>query len=212
MEARAPLSKGRVIEAAVELADEVGLESLSMRKLANKLDVEAMSIYYHVANKDEILDGIIEYAVGEVDLGAGPDWRSTIRDIAVSVNRTLRSHPWASTLWMGRITPGPLRLRYMDTVLGTFAQGGFSPQLTHHAFHAFENHVIGFALQAGTFPFEPEELADVGAAFLATLPGHFPHLIEHVRQHLEPTPDGVTDFEFGLDLLLDGLEGAKNRN
>ena len=209
-EARVPLSRDRVLEAAIRLADAGGIESLSMRKLAQELGVEAMTLYYHVANKDDILNGMVDIVLGEFDLPSrGAEWKPEIRRTAVSANEVLVLHPWAASLVLTAAGISPARLRYMDSILGCFRDAGFSAEMTDHAYHAVESHIMGFTLwEVGMNLGSQEELAELATNFLEALPvDEFPHLAEHVEQHLKPRdPEDEGEFAFGLDLILDGLE------
>jgi AcrR family transcriptional regulator len=214
-EPRRPLSRERVLRAALALADRGGLDSLSMRRIAEELGVEAMSLYYHVANKDAILDGIIDVVAGEIDLPTvGTDWKAALRQNAISARNALLRHPWACNLWMSHRGDGPARLRHEEWMLRTLRAAGFSKELTYHAFHILESHLLGFALQQLSFPHKGEELAGLAADFLRQLPAdEYPHFAEHVRQHLEPPEPRHGDeggFELGLDLILDGLERVRD--
>jgi AcrR family transcriptional regulator len=205
-EPRAPLSRDRVLHAAIRLADEGGIESLTMRKLGRALGVEAMSLYKHVANKDDVLDGIVDLVEGEIELpSSAQGWAAAIRTCAISAHEVLRRHPWAPSLIMTRFRPA--RLRYMDWLLGQLRGAGFPPQLTYHAYHALDSHILGFTLWEAGHSVDTEDLADAVATFLQELPAdHYPHFAEHVRQHLtEPGLDDVGGFQFQLDLILDGL-------
>jgi AcrR family transcriptional regulator len=211
---RVPLSRERVLSAAIRLADEGGIESLTMRKLAQALGVEAMSLYNHVANKGEIVDGIVDRVVSEIELPAGADnWDTAIRRCAISAHDVLLRHPWACSLVMSPArSPAALsaRMRYIEWLLGRLREAGFPPELAYHAYHALDSHILGFTLwqlghSAGT-----DDMADFAATFLGELPaGEFPYLAEHIRQHLAPSSNGDSEFEFGLDLILDGLERAR---
>jgi AcrR family transcriptional regulator len=209
-EQRAPLSRERVLRAAIDLADAGGIGSLSMRRLAQELGVEAMSLYHHVANKDDILSGIADLVVEEYEIPSpGPDWKASIRRTAVSAYRVLLRHPWAASLLLAGTTPSVARLRYMDALLGTLRGAGFSAEMTDHAYHALDSHIMGFTLWVtGMNLPSDEQFTDLAQGFLARLPAdEMPHLVEHVHQHLKPRdPDDKPEFEFGLDLLLDGLE------
>jgi AcrR family transcriptional regulator len=209
-EQRAPLSRERVLRAAIDLADAGGIGSLSMRRLAQELGVEAMSLYHHVANKDDILSGIADLVVEEYEIPSpGPDWKASIRRTAVSAYRVLLRHPWAAGLLLAGTTPSVARLRYMDALLGTLRGAGFSAEMTDHAYHALDSHIMGFTLWVtGMNLPSDEQFTDLAQGFLARLPAdEMPHLVEHVHQHLKPRdPDDKPEFEFGLDLLLDGLE------
>jgi AcrR family transcriptional regulator len=207
---RAPLSKQRVLRAAVALADRGGVGSLSMRKLAQELGVEAMSLYHHVANKDDILDGIVDVVFGEVDLPSGEaDWKAAMRRRAISAREALRRHPWAIGLMESRSTPGPATLRHHDAVLGILRSAGFSVELAAHAFSVLDSYIYGFALQESSLPFHtPEELAAVAEMILGNLPAdEYPHFTEIAVEHaLQPGYDYGNEYLFGLDLILDGLE------
>jgi AcrR family transcriptional regulator len=209
---RAPLSKERVLRAAVALADRGGVGSLSMRKLAQELGVEAMSLYHHVANKDDILDGIVDVVFGEVDVPSGQaDWKAAMRRRAISAREALRRHPWAIGLMESRSTPGPATLRHHDAVLGILRSAGFSVELAAHAFSVLDSYIYGFALQESSLPFHtPEELAAVAEMILGNLPAEeYPHFTEIAVEHaLQPGYDYGNEYLFGLDLILDGLERA----
>lgn len=207
-EPRFPLSKERVLRAAIDLADEGGIESLTMRRLAQALGVEAMSLYYHVANKDEILAGIVDMVVSEFELpSARAGWKTALRRTAISAHDTLVRHPWAANLMLsGEV--GPARKRYMDGILGCLRLGGFSARMTHHAYHALDSHILGFTLWQVGITADGDDLPDRATTFLRELPvGEYPHLAEHVEQHLRESGDEEEgEFEFGLGLILDGLE------
>ncbi len=208
-----PLSKERVLGAAVALADERGIAALSMRTLAQELGAGAMSLYHHVAGKDELLGGMVDLVVREIDLPASEgEWKPAIRGSVISFHEALRRHRWAANLMMTPDRVLPARLRYMDALLGRLRQAGFSADMTHHAYHALDSHIVGFALwQAGIATAAPQ-LPDLAATFLQRLSvEEFPYLIEHIEQHTRPdSPDGKTEFEFGLDLILDGLERLRD--
>ncbi len=211
-EARIPLSRERVLSAAIALADESGIESLSMRKLAERLGVEAMSLYNHIANKNDLLEGIVEAAAGEIVTPADDvDWKKAIHEVAISAHDALLRHPWASGLWMGT-TPGPARMRYGDSLLGAFRGAGFSKDLTYHAYHIVESYVLGFTTQVLNFrSVDESQFEDVVAAFSrGDYAEEFPHFTEHALQHMEPHDDGVNAVELGLDLILDGLERLRD--
>ena len=210
-EPRTPLSKERVLRAAITLADEGGIEALSMRKLGQALGVEAMSLYNHVANKDDILDGIVDLVLSEIELpSAAEDWEAALRTYAISAHQTLRRHPWACSLLLSSARVSVARLQYMDAVLGRLRQAGFSAQLTYHAYHALDSHILGFTLWHMGHSINTKDLPDLAATFLRHLPAdEFPYLIEHIRQHMGPSPDDVGAFEFGLNLILDGLKRAR---
>jgi AcrR family transcriptional regulator len=207
---RIPLSRDRVLEAAIALADESGIDSLTMRRLAENLDVKPMSLYHHVANKDDILDGIVDIVFSEISLPrTGADWKVGMSDRAISVRRVLGEHPWATRLMQERVNPGPALLRHHEAVIGSLREGGFSVAMAAHAFSAMDAYIYGFALQERTLPFEtPEELAMVAEMVLARMPpDEYPNLAELTVEHvLQPGYSYSDEFEFGLDLILDGLE------
>jgi AcrR family transcriptional regulator len=206
---RIPLSRERVLGAAIALADESGIESLSMRHLGQELGVEAMSLYNHVANKDDIIAGIVDVVVGEFDLAPrGTGWETELRRIMMSAHAVLLRHAWACSILMSAASVGPARWEFMDTVLRTLRDGGFSVRLSHLGFHALDIHLLGSTMSAANFQFDSAELAAMGEGFLRGLPaGEYPHMVEHVRYHLDDPKLGLEgDFSFGLDLILEGLE------
>jgi AcrR family transcriptional regulator len=208
---RTPLSKDRVLRAAMALADEGGIKTVSMRKIAQELGVEAMSLYNHVASKDEIVDGIVDLVATDIDLAPdGADWKAAMRRRAISAHEQLLEHPWAANLWMSGQT-GAARMRYADAVLRGFREGGFPEELTYHAFHVLQSHVMGFTMYVASFDFDVEELEQLAADFLETFPAdEYPDLALHIRQHAEPGDEHEGAFEFGLDLVLDGLERLRD--
>ena len=209
---RLPLSRPRVLAAAVALAGSEGIDALTMRRLGQELGVEAMSLYKHVANKEDLLDGMVDVVFAEIELPpAGTDWRSAMRDRAISVRAALTRHPWATPLMQSRSRPGPATLRHHDAVIGTLRAAGFPIALVAHAFSALDSYIYGFALQQRALPFETaEETADLAQSIMARFPAdEYPHLVELTVTHvLQPGYDYGQEFEFGLDLLLEGLERA----
>jgi AcrR family transcriptional regulator len=207
--ARVPLSRERVLSAAVALADESGSESLSMRKLGEAVGVEAMSLYHHVANKDDLLDGMIDAVFGEIALPADcDDWKQAMRQRALSARRVLSRHGWAIRFMDSRTAPGPATLRHHDAVLGCLRNAGFSISLAASAFSVLDSYIHGFALQERNLPFDtPERTADIAQAILDRFPGDtYPHLGELMtEQVLRPGYDYGNEFELGLDLILEGL-------
>jgi AcrR family transcriptional regulator len=207
---RSRLNRDLVLRAAVALADSGGLESLTMRRLGQDLGVEAMSLYKHVANKSDLLDGMVDLVFAEIELPApGSPWRAAMRGRAVSARAALVRHPWATPLMQSRTAPGPATLHHHDTVIGTLRGAGFSVELTAHAFSAMDAYVYGFALQQRSLPFDTlEEAQEVGRQMFARMPpGAYPHLTELTVQHiLQPGYDYGDEFEYGLDVLLDGLD------
>jgi AcrR family transcriptional regulator len=210
---RIPLTKQRVLGAAVVLADRDGVRALSMRKLAQELGVEAMSLYHHVANKDAILDGIVDVVFSEIDLPSGEaDWKVAMRHRAISAREALRRHPWATGLMESRSIPGPATLRHHDAVLGILRTAGFSVELAAHANSLLDSYIYGFALQEANLPFDtPQETAELAQTIMAEFPADaYPHLTEMAVQHvLRPGYDYGNEYQFGLDLILDGLDRAR---
>jgi AcrR family transcriptional regulator len=204
-----------VLHAAVALADGSGLEALSMRKLGEAVGVEAMSLYTHVANKVDLLDGMIDMVFSEIDLPSGQDdWKTAMRQRAISVRRALARHRWAIGLMESRSSPGPATLRHHDAVLGCLRRAGFSVALTAHAYSALDSYIYGFALQERGLPFDtPEETAELAQSIATQFPtDQYPHLAELTTEHvLRPGYDYGDEFEFGLDLILDGLERASGQ-
>ena len=208
---RAPLSRERVLRAAVALADADGIESLTMRGLASRLQVEAMSLYNHVDTKDDILDGMLEVVAGEFEEpDTAADWKAAVRQRAISAHDVLVRHPWSSIQWATRIDVGPARMRYMDAMLRELREAGFAPGRIEVAFHTVQNHIVGHALQESTFPFDAAELPAMSARYLEAFPvDDFPDLAAHIRYHMETPDGGVSSFEFGLDAILDALERTR---
>jgi AcrR family transcriptional regulator len=199
-----------VLRAAVALADEAGIEALTMRKLGLRLGVEAMSLYNHVSSKDDLLDGVVDLVVSEIDLPAdADDWKGAMRRRAISAREVFSRHPWASGLVDSRESSGPVRLRYFDWVLGTLRRAGFTLETAARAFSVLDSYVYGFGRQqlatSAELGMTPEEAAE---AFLGTLPAdEYPYLREMVVDYaMQPGRDENADFESGLDLILDGLE------
>ena len=203
---RLPLSRDLVLRAAVDLADRHGIEALTMRRLGQELGVEAMSLYKHVRNKDEVLDGITDLVVGDIVVPpAGTPWRAAMRARAVSAHETLLAHPWAALQIMSRFNIGPGMTRYLDATLGRLREGGFTIEGALDAWHALDSHIYGFTLQELGLPFEVDEAPQVSADVLGRLPAaEFPHLVEVITHVMRS--GRVEDFAFGLDLVLDGLE------
>jgi len=218
---RAPLSRERVLNAAIRLADEGGIESLTMRRLARELGVEAMSLYNHVANKGDLVDAMVDLVVSEIELPATSDtWDVAVRECAISAHEVLLRHPWSCSLVMSttstRIARNA-RVRYMEWLLGRLREAGFSAELTYHAYHALDSHILGFTLWelghsgAANAVRGDKDFADFAASFVRELrAADYPYLAEHAEQHVAAFGDeGTSEFEFGLDLILDGLERAR---
>jgi AcrR family transcriptional regulator len=206
---RAPLSRERVLRTALVLADGGGIESLTMRRIGHELQVEAMSLYNHVANKEDILDGIVDLVFSEIALPSDQaEWKKAMRERAISAHDALLRHPWAPSLMQSRTKPGPATLRHHDSVLGSLRRAGFTLVMAAHADSVIDGYVYGFALQQMNIPLQsPEQVAEVGKAILRQLAGEYPHLAEMITEHaMKPGYAYADEFEFGLDLILDGLE------
>src|SRR3954447_19315076 len=209
---RPGLSRDRVVQAALSVADAGGLGSLTIRSLAQELGVKPMSVYYHVANKDEILAALVDIVFGEIQLPVpGRDWRSEMRARAHSAREVLARHRWAIGLLESRSNPGPANLRHHDRVIATLRAAGFSPELTAHAYALLDSYVYGFALQEATLAFQrPEGAGDVARPIMDRMAaGAYPHLVEMATSYyLQPGYDFGDEFEFGLELILDGIANA----
>lgn len=208
--ARTPLNRERVIRAAMAVADEKGTAALTMRAIAGPLGVEAMSLYHHVAGREDVLDGMVDAVFGEIDLPPrDTDWKSAMRHRATSARAVLRSHPWAVALMDSRTRPGAMTLRHHDAVLGALRAGGFSVPMAAHAFSLIDSYLYGFVIQEVSLPFSGSaELEEVAGALLSEMPADaYPHLTELVTEHaLKPGYDYAAEFTFGLALILDALD------
>ena len=204
----ARLSREQVITAAVALADEQGIEGLTMRSVAHRIGAEAMSLYRHVANKEDLVDGMVDIVFAEIDLPAGTHWRVAIRGRAVSARQALGRHPWAIGLMESRVRPGPANLRHHDAVLQVLLGSGYSSATATRIYNVVDSYVYGFALQERGLPVgTPEQMAEVGEAILRQMPTDaYPHLARVGRDLIEAGFDYRGEFEFGLDLILDSLE------
>ncbi|WP_433264977.1 TetR/AcrR family transcriptional regulator [Actinosynnema sp. CS-041913] len=207
---RNSLSKEAVLRTAVAMADEAGTGVPSMRKLAERLGVEAMSLYHHFRNKDVILDGMVDLVFGEIELPSDDvDWRTAMRQRAGSMRGALTRHPWAISLMDSRTNPGHATLRHHDAVIGRLRSGGFSIPGAAHALSVLDSYIYGFTLQELSLPFaSPADLANVAGSILEKLPGgEFPHLTEMIADRvLKPGYAYTEEFDVGLDLILDGLQ------
>jgi AcrR family transcriptional regulator len=215
-ETRVRLTRERVLRTAVTLADQGGIESLSMRKLAQALDVVPMALYRHVANKDELLGGLIDVVVGEIDPPLeGADWKTAIRARILSARRSLLRHPWASRVMESRTTPTPVVLGYMDSMIGLFRTGGFSLDVTHHALHAMGSRMFGFTQEVFNDTSEADPSLDV--EMFGAMADTYPYIFEIFttishddRSVVGAGCDDQFEFEFALDLMLDGLEKLRD--
>lgn len=201
------LTRARILKAAVRLADANGIEGLSMRGLAKQFGVEAMSLYNHVANKDDLLDGMVEHVVDGIALpDPAGDWRDEMRLRAQSAHVQLLAHPWAGMLIVSRANVGPAMLRYVDATIGCLVEAGFSYPVADYAWNAMDSHIYGFTLQELNFPFQPAEYAQVAEQYLPMVPPEdYPYLNHMTGMVAGRRHDGVQSLEFGLELILDGL-------
>jgi AcrR family transcriptional regulator len=210
---RVPLSRARILEAALIFADEQGIESLTMRRLGQTLGFEAMSLYNHVANKDDVLDGILDLVLAESEPPSpAGDWDAAIRSSAISVHEALTRHPWSCSLLMAPGHIRPARLRYMDVLLGRLREAGFSAASTYHAYHVLDGYIFGFSLWETTHTYSAAEEANLEARFAEVITAEaYPYLHEHGRQHFSDGPhrDGSA-FELGLDLIVAGLRRLRD--
>ena len=209
---RTPLTRARVLDSAVTLADRIGIEAFTIRKLAAELDVTPMAIYHHLPNKEQILDGIVDEVFAEIDPPPSElDWLDALRVRCTSAREVLARHPWAPPLMESRTSPGPATLHHHDAVLGCLRRGGLPWNLTAHAYAILDSFVYGFALQEANLPLGDEaQSRDVTESVVGPLSAEeFPHLVSFTEEHvLQPGYDFGHSFEFGLDLLLDGIARA----
>jgi AcrR family transcriptional regulator len=213
-EARSRLRRERVLRVAIAHADEGGLEAVSMRKLAEVLEFAPMALYRHVANKDDLVDGMVDVVFGEIDLPvAGADWRTAMRQRAISLRDVLSRHRWAIGLMESRRNPGPANLRHHDVVIGSLRAAGFSMMMAAHAYSLLDSYIYGFALTKMNLPFDTSDgIAEVAQDMLAPFPvNEYPNLVAFITEHaMKPGYDYGDEFEYGLDLILDGLERDRN--
>ena len=206
---RAPLSRERVVTAAVALADEKGAAGVTMRAIAGQLGVEAMSLYNHVSGREDILDGMVDAVFAEIHVPApAADWKAATRDRADSARAVLRRHPWAVGMMDSRRRPGPATLRHHDAVLGVLRAGGFSVAMAAHAISLIDSYLYGFVMQEVSLPFANRaEMDEVAGDIMRDLPaGAYPHLTALMTEHaLRPGYDYADEFDFGLALILDAL-------
>ena len=219
---RAPLSRERVLRAAVALADEVGIEALSMRKLAQELGVVPMALYKHVAGKDELVDGMVDLVIDEFERpDPGVDWQEDVRARVLSARRAVLRHPWARRAIESRTRRTPTVLGYMDAVTGAFLGGGFSADLTHHVMHALGNRIWGFSpelFEEAPDPDRPAPTPEAGEAMLREFAQRYPHILTVATAatagdlgRVGEGCDEQFEFEFALDLLLDGFDRLRRR-
>lgn len=208
--ARPPLTRNKVLSTAVDLADRIGVDALTMRKLADALDVKPMSLYHHVANKDAILDGMVDMVFSEIDPPPTDlPWRDAMAHRCRSARQVLRRHPWATPLMESRTSPGEPTLAHHDAVLACLIDAGLAMPLVAHAYATLDAFVYGFAIQEASLPFEGEDLSDLAEELIKPMAEHFPNLAAFTSEHvLQPGYDFGDSFEFGLAMILDGLEAA----
>lgn len=219
-EPRIPLSKERVLDAAVVVADEGGIESLTMRRLAGELGFEAMSLYYHVANKEAVLDGLVDAVFGEIEqaLGGfdvpanGADWKTSLRNRILAARDVMLLHPWAPGVIETRSNMSLILMRYFDTLLGIMREGGFSNDLGHHAMHALGSRALGFSQELFS-PDDNSQAEEDAMEKLELMANQLPYITDMLKEIVHDDPDSTlgwcddqTEFEFCLDLILDGLE------
>lgn len=222
--ARTPLSRDRVLGAAVKLADDAGIESVTMRKLAGELGVEAMSLYYHVANKEELLDGMVDAIVGEIEQDCGGfavpedvEWKAAMRKRVLTARAVMIRHPWAPGVLETRTNMSAAMVRYFDTLLGIMVEGGFSYDIGHHAMHALGSRALGFNQEL--FVPDSDSQEEQNEEMLAQMAEQLPYLMGMMQEIVHDDPDSTlgwcdsqTEFEFGLDLILDGLDRLIHKN
>ncbi len=211
---RRRLSRERVVRAGMEQADESGLEALTMRTLAEKLGVAPMALYRHVADKDDLIDAMVEAVFAEIGVpAAGGDWTTAMRRRALAVREALSRHRWAIGLMESRRIPGPANLRHHDAVIGRLRAAGFGIEMTAEAYSLLNSYIYGFALTAMNLPFETTaEVASLTRDLLQRLPVHeYPNYAEFITEHaMKPGYDHEGQFEYGLDVILDGLERVRD--
>ena len=210
---RIPLTPERVLRTALELADQGGLESLSMRKLGQALGVEAMALYYHFANKERVLDGIVDLVFAEIELPEiGADWKTAMRRRAIALRDALLRHRWAVGLMESRTNPGPANLRHHDAVIGCLRAAGFDMAMVATAYSLLDSYIYGFALTKMNLPFEDtSDIVELSESMLAPFPpGEYQNLADFITEHaMKPGYDYGDEFEYGLDVILDGLERVR---
>ena len=202
------INRDTILDAAIVLADERGMDALSMRKLAETLGIEAMSLYNHVKNKDDLLNGMVDRVVAEIELPAtNIHWKLAMRQRAISAQEMLLRHPWVSMLIVSRINIGSAMLRYTDATMGCLRAAGFSYALADHAINAIDSHIYGFTLLKSNFPIDEKEYAQVAEQLLPMFPAAiYPHARGWAEEVISGRHSGINEFTFGLDLILDGLE------
>jgi AcrR family transcriptional regulator len=209
-EPRNRLSRERVLHAAIAHADEGGLEAVTMRKVAEELGVAPMALYRHVANRDDLVDGMVDIVFSEIELpAAGADWKTAMRERAISVRDAMLRHRWAIGLMESRTNPGPANLRHHNAVIGSLRAAGFAMAMAAHAYSLLDSYIYGFALTKMNLPFETTtDIAEMAESMLEPFPvGEYPNLAAFISEHaMKPGYDYANEFEYGLDVILDGLD------
>jgi AcrR family transcriptional regulator len=215
VERRNPLNRDKVLRAAMAVADAGGLETLTMRTLGQELGVGPMALYRHVRNKDDIVDGIVDLVFEEIDVpSAGTDWKDAMRDRGISVREVLSRHRWAIGLMESRTNPGPANLRHHDAVIGNLRAAGFDMAMAAHAYSLLDSYIYGFAQTQMNLPLDSTaDIADMAQSMLKPFSvDAYPNLVAFITEYaMQPGYDYGNEFEYGLDLILDGLEGAAPR-
>lgn len=203
-----PLSREKILAVAMNMADEQGLQGLSMRKLADQLGVKAMSLYNHVQNKDDLIDGLVERVVAEIPTpNPSKPWKAELANRGIKAHQVLMRHPWASVPLVSRANVGPNMMGYVNATLGCLMEAGFSPAMADHAWNAMDNYIYGFTLQSLNFPFKEGEYQHVAAEYLPSLPQQeWPYLYALTEQVAAGQHSGINRFEFGFEMILEGLE------
>lgn len=210
---RTPLTRERVLRAGLVIADRDGLDGLTMRALGAAVGVQAMSLYNHVTDKDDILGGLVDLVVAEIGVSwADAPWREAMRQRAEAAHRVLLAHPWATGLLMSRANVGPAMLTYIDRTLGCLTRAGFSLPMADHVWNTLDGYIYGFTLYKLNFPFQPSQYAAMAAMFLPQVPAdRYPTMHALTVEVAAGRHDGLHELGFGLDLLLDGLDGLTRR-
>ena len=208
------LSRERILMAAIELADEQGIDSLSMRKLADQLGVKAMSLYNHVTNKEDVLDGMVDIVAGKIQTPSlNGNWKEAMRKRAISAHAVLVKHPWASMLMLSRINIGPAMLNYVNATIGCLNEAGFSLPMADHIWNTLDSYIYGFSIQELNFPIDPSEYAKTAQDYLPIVPAEqYPYLNAMAHQVIDGTHQGIHEFTFGLDLILDSMERLREES
>jgi len=213
VERRDRLTRDRVLQAAMSLADEAGIDAVTMRRLGEELGVGPMALYRHVANKDDLVDAMVDVVFAEIGLPSPiPDWRASMRDRALAVRDALLRHRWATGMLESRLNPGPANLQHHDAVIGCLRAAGFDIGMAAHAYSLLDAYIYGFAATQKNLPFTRDDVAEMAQSMLQPFAaGAYPHLTEMLTDHImRPGYDYADEFEYGLDLILDGLERTRD--